>query len=128
MAQLEAIGTFALRGLGAATTTSHLEAGAAPRGEHVRVQRRQALDQERLDHGRDRRSDTIAGLAKFHNTRTAREVITLARDMLGGNGVLLENHVIRHMGDIEVIHTYEGTETMQALIVGRDITGLGAFT
>jgi glutaryl-CoA dehydrogenase len=75
-----------------------------------------------------RLSDTIAGLAKFHNTRTAREVIALARDMLGGNGVLLENHVIRHMGDIEVIHTYEGTETMQALIVGRDITGLGAFT
>jgi glutaryl-CoA dehydrogenase len=75
-----------------------------------------------------RLSDTIAGLAKFHNTRTAREVIALARDMLGGNGVLLENHVIRHMGDIEVVHTYEGTETMQALIVGRDITGLGAFT
>ena len=75
-----------------------------------------------------RLSDTIAGLAKFHNTRTARDVIALARDMLGGNGVLLENHVIRHMGDIEVIHTYEGTETMQALIVGRDITGLGAFT
>jgi glutaryl-CoA dehydrogenase len=74
-----------------------------------------------------RLSDTIAGLAKFHNTRKAREVIALARDMLGGNGVLLENHVIRHMGDIEVIHTYEGTETMQALIVGRDITGLGAF-
>jgi glutaryl-CoA dehydrogenase len=77
------------------------------------------------EHGR--LSDTIAGLAKFHNTRKAREVIALARDMLGGNGVLLENHVIRHMGDIEVIHTYEGTETMQALIVGRDITGLGAF-
>ena len=50
-----------------------------------------------------------------------------ARDLLGGNGVLLENHVIRHMGDIEVIHTYEGTETMQTLIVGRDITGVGAF-
>jgi glutaryl-CoA dehydrogenase len=74
-----------------------------------------------------RLTDTIAGLAKFHNTRTAREVIALARDMLGGNGVLLENHVIRHMGDIEVLHTYEGTETMQALIVGRDITGIGAF-
>src|SRR6187200_2023516 len=54
-----------------------------------------------------RLSDTIAGLAKFHNTRTARKVIALARDMLGGNGVLLENHVIRHLGDIEVIHTYE---------------------
>jgi glutaryl-CoA dehydrogenase len=75
-----------------------------------------------------RLSDTIAGLAKLNNTRKARQVIAEARDLLGGNGVLLENHVIRHMGDIEVIHTYEGTETMQTLIVGRDITGVGAFT
>jgi glutaryl-CoA dehydrogenase len=74
-----------------------------------------------------RLTDTIAGLAKLHNTRKARQVIAEARDLLGGNGVLLENHVIRHMGDIEVVHTYEGTETMQALIVGRDITGVGAF-
>ena len=72
-------------------------------------------------------TDTIAGLAKFNNTRKARAVIADARDMLGGNGVLLANHVIRHMGDVEVIHTFEGTETMQALIVGRDITGVGAF-
>jgi glutaryl-CoA dehydrogenase len=75
-----------------------------------------------------RLSDTIAGLAKLNNTRKARQVIAEARDLLGGNGVLLENHVIRHMGDIEVVHTFEGTETMQALIVGRDITGVGAFT
>jgi glutaryl-CoA dehydrogenase len=75
-----------------------------------------------------RLSDTIAGLAKLNNTRKARWVIAEARDLLGGNGVLLENHVIRHMGDIEVIHTFEGTETMQALIVGRDITGVGAFS
>jgi glutaryl-CoA dehydrogenase len=74
-----------------------------------------------------RLTDTIAGLAKLNNTRKARAVIADARDMLGGNGVLLENHVIRHMGDIEVIHTFEGTETMQTLIVGRDITGVGAF-
>ena len=74
-----------------------------------------------------RLSDTIAGLAKLNNTRKARQVIAEARDLLGGNGVLLENHIIRHMGDIEVIHTYEGTETMQTLIVGRDITGVGAF-
>jgi glutaryl-CoA dehydrogenase len=74
-----------------------------------------------------RLSDTIAGLAKLNNTSKARWVIAEARDLLGGNGVLLENHVIRHMGDIEVIHTFEGTETMQALIVGRDITGVGAF-
>jgi glutaryl-CoA dehydrogenase len=75
-----------------------------------------------------RLSDTIAGLAKLNNTRKARWVISEARDLLGGNGILLENHVIRHMGDIEVIHTFEGTETMQALIVGRDITGVGAFS
>ena len=72
-------------------------------------------------------SDTIAGLAKLNNTRKARQVIAEARDLLGGNGLLLENHVIRHMSDIEVVHTYEGTETMQTLIVGRDITGVGAF-
>jgi glutaryl-CoA dehydrogenase len=74
-----------------------------------------------------RLSDTIAGLAKMNNTRKARQVIAEARDLLGGNGILLDNHVIRHMSDIEVLHTYEGTETIQTLIVGRDITGVGAF-
>jgi len=74
-----------------------------------------------------RLSDTISGLAKLNNTRKARSVIAEARDLLGGNGILLENHVIRHMSDIEVLHTYEGTETMQTLIVGRDVTGVGAF-
>jgi glutaryl-CoA dehydrogenase len=75
----------------------------------------------------NRLSDAMAGLAKLNNTRKARWVIAEARDLLGGNGILLENHVIRHMGDIEMLHTYEGTETMQTLIVGRDITGVGAF-
>jgi glutaryl-CoA dehydrogenase len=75
-----------------------------------------------------RLSDTIAGLAKLNNTRKARWVIAEARDLLGGNRILLENHVIRHMADIGVIHSFDGTETMQALIVGRDITGVGAFT
>jgi glutaryl-CoA dehydrogenase len=75
----------------------------------------------------DQLKDTVAGLAKMNNTTRARQVIALARDLLGGNGILLENHVIRHMADIEAIHTFEGTETMQTLIVGRDITGVGAF-
>ena len=70
---------------------------------------------------------TVAGLAKMHNTRKARVLAADARDMLGGNGILLGNHVIRHMADLEAIHTFEGTETMQTLIVGRDITGIGAF-
>ena len=47
--------------------------------------------------------------------------------MLGGNGILLENHVIRHMTDVEALHTYEGTESVQALILGRDLTGISAF-
>jgi glutaryl-CoA dehydrogenase len=72
--------------------------------------------------------DTVAGLAKMNNTTRARQVIAQARDLLGGNGILLENHVIRHMADIEAIHTFEGTETIQTLIVGRDITGVSAFT
>jgi glutaryl-CoA dehydrogenase len=75
----------------------------------------------------DQLRDTVAGLAKMNNTTRAREVIAQARDLLGGNGILLENHVIRHMVDIEAIHTFEGTETIQTLIVGRDITGVSAF-
>jgi glutaryl-CoA dehydrogenase len=74
-----------------------------------------------------RATDTVAGLAKMNNTRKARQVIADARDMLGGNGILLDFHVMRHMADIEAIHTFEGTETIQSLIVGRDITGVSAF-
>ena len=73
-------------------------------------------------------TDTIAALAKFNNTRKAREVILEARELLGGNGILLEYHVVRHMADIEAIYTYEGTADIQELIVGREITGLSAFT
>jgi glutaryl-CoA dehydrogenase len=72
-------------------------------------------------------SDTIAALAKMNNTGKARQVILEARDLLGGNGILLDFHVMRHLADMEAIHTYEGTETIQTLIVGRDITGVGAF-
>jgi glutaryl-CoA dehydrogenase len=72
-------------------------------------------------------TDTIASLAKLNNTRKAREVILEARELLGGNGILLDYHVVRHMADIEAIYTYEGTADIQELIVGREITGEGAF-
>jgi glutaryl-CoA dehydrogenase len=72
-------------------------------------------------------TDTISAIAKMNNTRKARQVIAEARDLLGGNGILLDFHVMRHMADIEALHTFEGTETIQTLIVGRDITGVGAF-
>jgi hypothetical protein len=51
----------------------------------------------------------------------------MARKILGGNGILLENHVMRHMADMEALHTYEGTVEIQTLVVGRDITGTSAF-
>lgn len=68
-----------------------------------------------------------ASLGKYTATRTARAMAANARDLLGGNGILLENRVARHFADIEALHTYEGTETVQALIIGRDITGVSAF-
>lgn len=72
-------------------------------------------------------TDTIAALAKLNNTRKAREVILEAREVLGGNGILLDYHVVRHMADIEAIYTYEGTADIQELIVGKKITGQSAF-
>jgi glutaryl-CoA dehydrogenase len=54
-------------------------------------------------------------------------VCSEARDLLGGNGMLLENHVARHLTDMGVVYTYEGTDSIQSLIVGRAITGVAAF-
>ena len=73
------------------------------------------------------RSTVIRWAVKNVRARQKNRIAATARDLLGGNGILLENHVIRHMADIEAIHTFEGTETVQTLIVGRDITGKGAF-
>jgi glutaryl-CoA dehydrogenase len=75
----------------------------------------------------ERLSDTIAALAKLNNTVKGREVVAEARNLLGGNGILLDHHVMRHMADMEAIFTFEGTETIQTLVVGRDITGWSAF-
>ena len=51
----------------------------------------------------------------------------MARDMHGGNGILDEYHVIRHVMNLETVNTYEGTHDVHALILGRAITGLNAF-
>ena len=70
----------------------------------------------------------MASLAKMNNARLAREVVADAREMLGGNGILLEYNIARHHADIEAVFTYEGTDSIQSLIVGRDITGIQAFS
>jgi glutaryl-CoA dehydrogenase len=77
----------------------------------------------------DRSQLTVAqaSMVKMATAQKGKWICNEARELLGGNGLLLENHVIRHMTDMEVVSTYEGTDSMQALIVGRDITGISAF-
>lgn len=69
-----------------------------------------------------------AALAKLHTASAARRVCAMARDILGGNGILLDHVVARHHADVEAVFTYEGTDSVQSLIVGRAITGISAFT
>ncbi|GGC99703.1 acyl-CoA dehydrogenase [Tersicoccus solisilvae] len=70
---------------------------------------------------------TMASIAKLHTANKARVIAQQARDLLGGNGLLLDFHVARHLTDMEVVHTYEGTEFIQSLLIGRKITGRSAF-
>jgi glutaryl-CoA dehydrogenase len=68
-----------------------------------------------------------ASLAKVFCTVRARETVGWARELLGGNGILLDHHVARFVADAEAIYSYEGTREINALVVGRAITGFGAF-
>ena len=71
--------------------------------------------------------DEHASLAKAFCTVKMRESVGYARELLGGNGILLENQVGRFVADAEAIYSYEGTREMNTLIVGRAITGFSAF-
>jgi glutaryl-CoA dehydrogenase len=74
-----------------------------------------------------RAQDQHSALAKAFCTVRMRETVGYARELLGGNGILLENHVGRFVADAEAIYSYEGTREMNTLIVGRSITGTSAF-
>ena len=71
--------------------------------------------------------DEHASLAKAFCTVRMRETVGWAREVLGGNGIQLEHHVGRFVADAEAIYSYEGTREVNTLIVGRAITGVGAF-
>ncbi|HEY1941413.1 MAG TPA: acyl-CoA dehydrogenase family protein [Roseiarcus sp.] len=71
--------------------------------------------------------DEHASLAKAYTTVKCRETVGYARELLGGNGILLDNHIGRFVADAEAIYSYEGTREMNTLIVGKAITGLSAF-
>ncbi len=67
-------------------------------------------------------------MAKWNNVRMALDISRDARDLLGGGGITVDYSPIRHMLNLESVVTYEGTETVHELVVGRELTGLNAFT
>ncbi|MFD2488185.1 acyl-CoA dehydrogenase family protein [Amycolatopsis jiangsuensis] len=71
--------------------------------------------------------DEHSALAKSVVTTRMRETVALAREVFGGNGILLENDVARYFADAEALYSYEGTREINQLIVGRSITGMSAF-
>ncbi|MGV8913433.1 MAG: acyl-CoA dehydrogenase family protein [Rhodoglobus sp.] len=80
---------------------------------------------EMLDEGTQK--DEHAALAKEYTTSRMRETVAWCRELLGGNGIVLDYGVMRHFADAEAIYSYEGTREMNTLIVGRAITGKAAF-
>jgi glutaryl-CoA dehydrogenase len=71
--------------------------------------------------------DEHASLAKVFCSLRTRDIVSQAREVMGGNGILLEHNVARFVADAEAIYSYEGTKEINSLIVGRAITGFSAF-
>jgi glutaryl-CoA dehydrogenase len=76
----------------------------------------------------DKHHPSMTSLAKRHNCGKALEIARVARDMHGGNGITGDYRVIHHMVNLESVNTYEGTYDIHGLILGREITGIQAFT
>ncbi|ARG96497.1 acyl-CoA dehydrogenase family protein [Legionella micdadei] len=74
-----------------------------------------------------RETPTMISLAKGNACREALKIARACRNLLGGNGISLEYHVIRHMLNLESVFTYEGTDNVHTLVLGRHITGINAF-
>lgn len=79
---------------------------------------------------KDQKKDTpvMISLAKGNACREALNIARTCRNLLGGNGISLEYHVIRHMLNLESVFTYEGTDNVHTLVLGRHITGINAFS
>jgi len=69
----------------------------------------------------------MVGMAKAWCSKTGREVAALGREVLGGNGIIFDNYVMKGFADMEAIHTYEGTYDINTLVAGRELTGKAAF-
>lgn len=70
----------------------------------------------------------MISMMKRNNCMKAIQIARECRDMLGGNGIVDEYHIIRHVMNLEAVNTYEGTNDIHALILGRAVTGIQAFS
>lgn len=75
----------------------------------------------------DKLAPEMISMIKRNSCGKSLDIARQARDMLGGNGIVDEYHIIRHVCNLETVNTYEGTHDIHALILGRAITGLQAF-
>jgi glutaryl-CoA dehydrogenase len=92
----------------------------------IAIGRQACLQQGRLMEAGKAHPETVS-MIKRHNCGKALDTARTARDMLGGNGISDEYHVIRHVMNLEAVNTYEGTHDIHALILGRAITDISAF-
>jgi glutaryl-CoA dehydrogenase len=86
-----------------------------------------ALDRQVFNHEHKARPAQIS-LAKMNNVQEAMKIARRARDILGARGILVDHQVIRHLCDLEAISALEGTAGMHTLVIGKEITGISAFT
>ena len=68
-----------------------------------------------------------AAMCKAFTTEKARNIARLGREMLGGNGIIFDNYVMKALADIEALYTYEGTYDINSLVAARELTGIAAF-
>ena len=106
--------------------TQLIQARLAEMSRHITTAQLLALQLGRLKE-RGTLTPAQVSLAKWNNTRMAIDVARDCRDMLGGAGISAEYAPIRHMLNLESVITYEGTESVHQLSVGRELTGLSAF-
>ena len=93
----------------------------------ITLGRQASLQVGRLMEAGNKAKPEMVSMIKRNNCGKALDIARQARDMLGGNGVSDEYHVIRHVMNLEAVNTYEGTHDVHALILGRAITGIPSF-
>ena len=70
---------------------------------------------------------TMISMAKMNGAREALNIARACRNLLGANGISLEYDVIRHLNNLETVFTYEGTDNVHHLVIGKHLTGISAF-